>query len=325
VTAARPSPARARRRGRAALAVLGVLGVLAAPAALGAQIESVRGADRVRNVAANAVLSAGTAGVRALVARRPLTRALLLGAIGGAAQAGGKQVAGRGFAGSGVLGRALSTGGLSLAVSASGPRTALELPVGPVLIALTRDTVARDGVAGADTLVGGATPAPRWRSSWRVNLWSVAMLGLELGRGGVVDLPTTLGAGAIVVQRRAGDVRTAGDDGRVVAGTAHQHLIVIAPALSPASRREVLAHEAIHVLQFDQAGLLAAYPLERALLAQVARAPLPRGLRERVLPHVDLGVVLPLTMASVGGAVAYDNRPWEREARLLTAGEAGPP
>jgi hypothetical protein len=323
VTAARPSPARAWRRGRAALAVLALVAppaALGAPATLGAQIASVPGADRARNVAANAILSAGTAGVRALVERRPLTRALLLGALGGAAQSAGKQVAGRGFTGSGVLGRALSTGGVSLAVSASGPRTAIELPVGPVLVAFTRDTV-----VGADTLRGGATPAPRWRRQWRVNLWSVAMLGLELGRGGVLDLPNTLGAGAIVVQRRAGDVRTAGDDGRVVAGTAHQHLIVVASDLGAASRREVLAHEAIHVLQFDQVGVLAAYPVERALLAQLARAPLPRAVRERVLPHVDLGLVLPLTMASVGEAMSYDSRPWEREARLLTAGEAAAP
>ena len=144
------------------------LALLAAPAPLAAQIGDVRVNDRARNVAANALIGAGTAGVRALVARQPLRRALVLGALGGATQSAGKQVAGRGYGGSGALGRALSVTGISLAASASAPRTMVEVPVGPVLVALARDTAA-----------GGGTPSGRWRADWRVNLWSLATIGVE--------------------------------------------------------------------------------------------------------------------------------------------------
>jgi hypothetical protein len=87
----------------------------------------------------------------------------------------------------------------------------------------------------------------------------------------------------------------------------------------PALRREVLSHEAVHLLQWDAYNQLVANPIERTLVRGV---PGGRSLSR----FLDLGVLSPTSALLLAQQIPYDRQPWEREAYLLTTGRptAGP-
>lgn len=262
-------------------------------------------AERARNVAVNAVLGAGVAGVRALVQRQPLRRALLLGAAGGGVTGAAKQVIGGSRQASGVAGRVLGAAGQSLIVSATTPGGYAALPLGPLLLEWQRGPLPGDSTPGDTT----AARNGRWRMNWRVNVWSTAVTALALARGDRLDATASLWALTPVVRRPATEMPF----GYEADGYSFGGLLILADDLSPDSpRRLVLAHEAIHAVQWDQLGLPAALPIERAALA---RTRLPRAL----VRHVDLGLVQAGAAYWATTLMPYEDQPWEREAYRLTS------
>jgi hypothetical protein len=76
------------------------------------------------------------------------------------------------------------------------------------------------------------------------------------------------------------------------------------------SRSDVLAHERVHVLQYDFALAAWGEPAEAWLLA-----PLPGGAR--LDRYLDFGLPL-LPWAAANLVIPHDYRPWEQEADYLT-------
>jgi hypothetical protein len=283
-------------RWRAPAVVLALL--LAAPAAAAAQfckpddLRCFTGPDQrtgtrtlesqVAALAANVVLGGVTAGVGQWLRDGSFRRGFAGGAVGGGLVFAGKRVVGEEFDGAGFLGREVAAVGASVVANASEGRGLLErvtLPVGPVRLHLDRSApsplVARLDVPGAIATVYFATRAPLdWRSS--------------------------LSAGAPVFILREGDLAA----GRHVAG-----VIRLREDL-PSIMRATLAHEQVHVAQYDFAFSAWSDPVEAKLLGW-------SRLGERWTRHLDLGLHLPVH-GLLNAVVPYEHQPWEWEAHVLS-------
>ena len=247
---------------------------------------------RASNVAANAGIGAILAAARQVFGRREFTRPIVLGAIGGALQGAGRQVAAGRSTASGLVGRQISALGISATYSAGADSLVLIAPLWLVTFEVR--------------------PDPQNRIQARVNLMDLAFVTSALLDGRSLDIGSTLVAGAPVFTRT-------GRPTDMERGYSRMGVILLLDDTPPALRREVLSHEAVHLLQWDAYNQLVANPIERALLRAV-----PGG--RSISRFVDLGVLSPTSALLLAWHIPYDRQPWEREAYLLTTGRptAGP-
>jgi hypothetical protein len=251
------------------------------------------GRDRAGHLAVNGALGGFSAAMFALARGKNPWRAALMGFGGGVVMGAGKQVAGRSFDGSGLVGRQLAALGTSLVRSASEDTMLVVLPMGPMTLEIR--------------------PRAADRLRPRVNLVaSAAVLYYVIRADTRVDIGATLSAGAPVfrfptetVSTRDGIIFGRMDFGTVVLGTPSSPL--------DEKRRMTLPHESIHVVQYDFLEHALTLPPERAILRKL-------GVGERFLRHVDVGAFSVMLAGVLHMQMSYDDRPWEREAVMLTEG-----
>lgn len=243
----------------------------------------------VTGAAVNALLGGLTAGIPAAVRGESFTRAFVAGAAGGAVIYGGKRVAVERFAGAGLLGREIAAVGGSVVrnVARGDPAaSAITLPLGPVRLELGR---------GRDPRI-------------RLDLATLIATGVFMvHEGGRFEPGHSLSAGALVFRSES---RL---DGMHAAGV----ILVPDENVHEYDQPLLLAHERVHVVQYDQAHLSWGAPAESWLLRGT-------GVGRWVNRRVDLG----LTAAAkrlLNFAVAYDARPWEHEADRIAELGAPPP
>jgi hypothetical protein len=246
---------------------------------------------RVDNLLANAALGAVSGGVRAFIKGDPVHTGAARGAIGGTTLGAAKQIAGAGFSGSGALGRVMTSVGVAAINTSPNDTLALLLPLGPLTLEVLPD--ARDRVRP------------------RVNLWTTVLAAASLLDGhSHFDARASLSTGAIVVTRPGS--RMPWETGE--AGFAHPGIIYLNRDVAGVlvERRQILAHEAIHVLQWDAYNGVVTRGAERTA---VGRAPGGAWLNR----YVELNALAPLTVWGIASRFPNENqRPWEREAYRMS-------
>lgn len=243
----------------------------------------------------NALLGGLSAGTMRAARGGSFKDGFLAGAAGGALIYGGKRIAVERWGGAGVLGRQVAAVGSSVVWNASagrGPLDRVMLPLGPVRVYVLPD-------AG-------------WKVSPKLDLASaVATVMFATEAGAEFDLGESVSAGAPVFRRKV-PYWELGWDGRQAAG-AVSVWTRDDDDLVPAEvevMRSVLAHERVHVIQYDQTFLFWSEPAE-------AWAMDPSRVGRAIRRHVDLGLNVAL-MGALNEAVSYEDRPWEREAYFLS-------
>lgn len=235
----------------------------------------------VTGLAVNALLGGLTTGIPAAIRGESIGRAFAAGAAGGALIYGGKRVAVERFAGAGLLGREIAAVGGSVVrnVARGDPAASvITLPLGPARLELGRGR------------------APRARLDLATLIAAGVFIVQEDGR---FEPAHSLSAGALVFR----------SESRLVGMHAAGVVLVPDPGALDYDQPLLLAHERVHVLQYDQAHLSWGAPAERWLLRGTAPG---RWVNRRI----DLG------LAAVGRrllnlAVDYHDRPWEHEADRL--------
>jgi hypothetical protein len=216
------------------------------------------------------------------------------GAVGGALSYGGRRIAAERFTGAGLLGREVGAVGGSIvrnAAQGGGPLDEIVLPF----------WVARLYVAPA-----GAAGAPRARVKLDVPT-AIASLYLALRADTELAVGASLSSGTPVLYRRE-QWREGGWFGSQVGGVVWLQGNPNDP-YPETPEADVLAHERVHVLQYDASFLYLGEPVDALLTRRI-----PGGAW--VERHLDLG-------AHLGGwglanwLVTYDQRPWEHEAHFL--------
>lgn len=260
-----------------------ILGV-AQPALVSAQEAHAGGgvewSSEVRFLGANALISGATAGFIALLRGEPTGRAgkaFVRGAAGGAVVHAGKRIAVERWFGAGLIGRQVALSGSSMIRNAALGRGTFDQTAfgfGPI-----RGYVGGEG-AGVEWAVDvPGVAAAAWgvmRSSHEFDLVESVSSGALVFTGGAHALP-----GTIFYTR---------DDRRAY----------------------VLAHERVHVLQYDQSFLLWGDPLESWFGQRFPALEAP--LRHLEFNLVSLGAAV---LLSVYAWPVHDDQPWEQEAIYL--------
>jgi hypothetical protein len=241
---------------------------------------------RVSNLGANAAIGSILAAARQVFGRHIFMRAIVLGAVGGAVQGAGRQVAAGRSTASGFIGRQVSALGISATYSAGADSLVLIAPVWLVTFEVR--------------------PHQQNRFRARVNLMDLAFVTSAFIQGRSLDVGSSLVAGAPVFTRPI--ART-----DVALGYTRMGVIFLLNGTPPALRREILSHEAVHLLQWDAYNQLVANPIERTLVRGV-----PGGVS--LSRFLDLGLLSPISALLLAQQIPYDRQPWEREAYLLTTG-----
>jgi hypothetical protein len=245
---------------------------------------------RASNVAVNGALGAVTATVRQAICGCFSWRGVAQGAAGGAMMSVGKQIAGADFVASGLIGRQVNAVGVSAIASTGREHPLLLLPVGPVTLHLRPGT-------------GEPLRA-------RVDLVDLTVLALvALDSDMKVHWPSTIAAGAPVILHD----REWLAHGYEAHGFALLGNVFVQSRFSPLVRRELVAHEAIHVLQWDALRQLATHPAERSVVRRFPRV-------EGYTSFLDVGLVAPAAILLLGSVIPYYHQPWEKEAYLLANG-----
>jgi hypothetical protein len=240
----------------------------------------------------NALLGGLTAGVGRWLSGGPIHHGVGWGLAGGALGYTGRLIAVQDFSGAGLLGRQVNGVGTSLVANAVANRAALsrlDLPVGPVVLRFEP--------------ASGLLPSPRvrvWDAAWLVS--GLLDSRLEL------DWKESVSSGAPVFQA-PDHLLEGGSTGQYIGG-------VIVLGLN--HRPNTLAHERVHVLQFDQLHGYWGGPLEDWAATHV----LPGGIAAP--GWLEAGIAAPLMVwaLSDGLSLEPDQRPWEAEADFL-AGRSG--
>lgn len=233
-----------------------------------------------RVLGANALLGGVSAGLAALVRGDPPVPAFARGAGGGALVYAGKRIAVDPRAGTGFLGRQVASVGGSItgnAVAGRGSLDRIALAAGPVRAYIGRD------VAGVD---------------WRLDVPAAGAAAWGLIKGAELDVAESLSSGAVVLRQRSN---------HALPGT-----IFYDPSSSPERDAYVLAHEQVHILQYDQSFLSLGDPLENWL---AHRFPSLRG----TLEQLQFNAPVLATTAVLGFYVwkRHDQQLWEKEAIYL--------
>lgn len=255
-------------------------------------LRPLSGGERVAHLAVNGALGGFSAAMFALARVQNPWRAAFMGFGGGVAMGAGKQVAGRRFDGAGLVGRQLAALGTSFVRAASEDTMVVLVPIGPMTLEVRPRAV--DRLRPRVNLVGAAT-----------------VLYYVIRADTRVDLGATLSAGAPVfrfptetVSTRDGIIFGRMDFGTIVLGTAPSAL---------EEQRMTMPHESIHIVQYDFLEQALTLPPERSILRKL-------GVGERFLRHVDIGAISMTFAGVLQMHMDYDDRPWEREAVILTEG-----
>ena len=242
---------------------------------------------------ANALIAGISAGVVQELRNGSFRDGFARGALGGAVAYGGRRVAAQKFWGAGLLGRQVSAVGISITRNAADNEPVfreLWLPMGPVTVELNR---------GARFTVSAR--ADLFASGW--------LLAAALDDRLEFDLEYSISSGAPVF--RAPGYRLRSDD-RAVAGMAVGGIILLARHSDDLPPDDILAHEKVHVLQYDFAQLLWGDPLEEFIGQYVP-------YMTEAQRHVRIGALLPLFAEGLGRVVSIrdSDRFWEMEAYYL--------
>lgn len=231
----------------------------------------------------NALIGGTTAALFRVLHGEPAWSAFWEGALGGGVAYAGKRVAVERFDGAGFLGRELASVGGSMVRNASAGRALLDelvLPVGPVRLYISGDRGVVPKVDLSTLIVSGAFMATY---DARLDLAASLSSGALIFRGSS-PMPGLTAAGATVVWSDM-----------------------------PASEGpRLMAHERVHILQYDQMFLMWGEGLERW-----ATGPVSRSRVGGVLDGVDLGFSALGIGAGLTLALDYHSRPWEQEAYFL--------
>lgn len=267
-------------RGPAAIALL--LAVQAMPAAAqfsgnGSERDAVR--DEALVVAGNMALGGLTAGLRQWRGDGSFLDGFWRGALGGAGIYAGKRITVADGFEAGLFGRAIAATGASVTRNASEGRPSFErlvVPIGPVRI--------------------------RWWPTESVRKTSIDLAAVGtiawafLGSTGAsIDLGRSLSTGAPVF---------------IAQETVHwSGLHASGVILLSHSSGSSLAHERVHLLQYDQAFILWGEPLERRLLEGL-------GMPERWVDRFDFSLHGPVVLG-LNQWISREHQPWEFEANAL--------
>jgi hypothetical protein len=254
----------------------------------------------------NCVLGGLTSGLLQLLDGGSFLDGLAKGAVGGGMLYAGKRIAGTSFSGSGFLAREVAAVGNSIVANASAGRPVLSrvrLPLaflpGRVVVAVDRGVHLRpivDAVSAAAFLYGLISPAYRFDLDWSLSS-GAAVFTRAGGDPGVVD------PGITTVAASAAYAGLYSVEGATTIGAA------VLFRSTDAHRRAVLAHEQVHVLQFDF--LVAAWG-DRGDDLLLGDSGLGRYLRVNSIPLMLGGV-----SRSLFTAEERRGAPWEVEARKL--------
>lgn len=290
--------AAARRRIARAAVVLALGVAAAAPAA--AQPE-VRADERwhtrawmgdVAFLSLNALVGGGTAGLLQTLRDGSFQDGFARGALGGAISYGGRRLSVEDFSGAGLLGRQLSAVGASVVRNASEGAPVLSrlaLPLGPVVVVVDRrrrtSVSAEVDATGAGVLIAAFLDDR-----------------LELDGG------ASLSAGAPVF--RTPGYRL-GSDGYHPTGKMLAGLILLGHGAGSRPGQDILAHEQVHVLQYDFGQEIWGDPLESWIADRIG---VPASLR-----FVRPGVATFVLRGSIVGLfdLSWEDRIWEIEAEYL--------
>ena len=242
---------------------------------------------------ANALIAGVSAGIVQELRGGSFRDGFARGALGGAIAYGGRRVAVEGFWGAGLIGRQVSAVGVSITRNAADnepPLRKIWLPLGPVTVALDR----------GDSFTVSAR-ADLFATGWLL----AAVFDDRLD----FDMESSISSGAPVF--RAPDHRLRSGD-RMLAGTAIGGVIVVARHHEDLSTNDILAHERVHVLQYDFAQLAWGDPLEEYVGQYVPFV----SLAQR---HVRIGALLPLVADGLGRVTGLGgpDSAWELEAYYL--------
>lgn len=231
--------------------------------------------------AVNALVGGVTSAALRLVRGEPAWDAFWQGALGGSLAYFGKRVAVERFYGAGLMGRQLGSVGGSMIRNASAGRDLLQelvLPAGPVRLYISDR---------------GITP--------RLDLATLVTAGaFMVTYDARLDPAASLSAGALIFR---GETPMPGFTG---AGAT-----VVWPEIPSNEEPRLMAHERIHILQYDQIFLSWGEQLERWTTEQA-----PPGLGG-ILDHFDLGLGPLGIRTGLALALDYHARPWETEAYFL--------
>lgn len=272
------------RFSRAVLLLLLLAGAADASAQAG-RYPQFDGWTEARFLGWNALVGGVTAGLVAGVRGDPLVPALVAGAGGGALIYAGKRIAVDMSPGAGFLGRQVASVGGSMvgnAVAGRGGLDRVAFAFGPVRAYIGSE------VAGVD---------------WRLDVPAAAAAAWGLARGASLDVAESLSSGAVVLR---------GDGEFALPGT------IFYRSARPERVSYVLAHEKVHILQYDQSFLSWGDPIEGWL---ARRYPSLRG----PLGYLDFNLA-PLALAAVLGFYVWedhDDQWWEREAIYLGRARSG--
>lgn len=232
-------------------------------------------------VGVNALLGGLTAAAVQWFRGDPVTEAFLVGAVGGGVTYAGKRVAVDDFYGAGLLGRELASVGGSMVRNASagrGPLDELVLPVGPVRLYISGDRVVP-----------------------RVDLGTLITAGaFMLTYDARLDVASSISSGAMVFRGET-----------PMPGLSSAGAMVVWSDMPASEGPRLMAHERVHVLQYDQAYLAWGEALERWGGRQMGTS--VGGM----LDHLDVGVTALGLRSGLGLAFDYHSRPWETEAYFL--------
>ena len=262
---------------------------------------SVRRAYALVEIAAvNAVVGGTIAGL----ARRARGGRFLDGFAGGVAGGllayAGKDLSSRRWDGAGFVGRQVHAAGASIVARAAVPPPSREpflMPLGIILLQFGTETA-----CGSDSVIAR-------RVRVKLDLAAVVLAtSYGIRRDTRFDARSSASAGALVYRTERWPY--ASGRGAELAGVILLRDDSIARTFIRPALDTAFSHERIHVPHDDFADIVLARRAEACLARSIP------GLR-RLEPWVELGLGTML-IGALNMMVRYDDRPWEREARVLT-------
>lgn len=255
--------------------------------------------EQFRILGVNAALGGLTGGLRQWRNDGSFRDGFLRGTLGGAGVFAGKWIAAGDMPGAGVVGRTTAAVGASITRNASEGEPSfhrLILPVGPVRLhwfpAAGSTYVSVDALAVGSLLATVLSPSMDLDFDSSRSLTSGTPVFLARNWEPRWGWHARHGPGAIVLRGDREGPAWVDDRGRD-------------PFLDRA-----LAHERVHMIQYDQAYILWGDPMEKRLMERLGAGP---GLTR----HVDFSLhAFPFFL--INRVVDYDDRPWEVEAHTLS-------
>lgn len=245
---------------------------------------------------ANVALGALTAGVVRAIQGESFWSGFTRGGAGGGISYLGKYMATRDFAGARFLGRQTAAVGASVSYNALTGRSTFEtltFPLGPVRL----------------------HHSPEGRKI-TIDLVTVGGIFYALSRPGAeLDLSRSLASASIIFRA---DAISGGGAGSTVLGRAVGGVVIYRSIYEglPELNNMIIAHEMVHVLQHDYAGIALGSALEGWLADQLPEE------AAKPLRYFDLGSYAVLKLVPLALGIRGRDTPWEREAYFLVE-EAG--